>query len=511
MGSRVEKTKKNIVASVIQNIINILIALVSRVIFVHILDSSYLGINGLFTNILNILSLADLGMTTAMMYHLYKPLAENDEEAITALVTFFKKIYIGIAGVIFILGICLIPFLGYIINLPEDVPYIKIYYILALLNVVISYLYVYRTTLISADQKNYIINNCIIIFKIITFVFQTLVLVLFKNYILYLLVAVVTNYLCNVCQNKIALKLYPYLKRTSVLELKEKKNIYEDVKSLFMYKICGTIQSNTDSILISIFSGTILVGYYSNYVLIITQIVNVVTLIFNSVKASVGNMIFSHDSKNEYDYFIFEVLELINFWIICFCTVSFFCLSKEFVEICFGQEYVLSYAIVIAICLNFYSSNIRQVIWVFRETTGIFTETKYITAVTAILNIILSIILGYKLGMFGIIIATVLARYLYAWWKEPMILYSIFFKKSSKLYFEKYVSRILITVIITGLTWLITEIISIDNILISLIINMMVCIIVPNIIIFLLYYKTDEFQYIKQKVIVPMLHKIKNS
>lgn len=286
--SYVGNATKNVLSSVVQSIVNIVINLLSRVIFVRILNESYLGINGLFSNILNILSIADLGLGTAMMFHLYKPIAENNIQKIQELVVFFRKIYLYIAMAILVIGLFLVPFLKRIINLEEEIPFLHGYYILALLNVVISYLFVYRTILIIADQKNYLLNRCINIFKIITFVFQAIVLILFKQYFLYLLVALFTSLICNLWQNKIALQLYPYLKEVNItLPSEDRKKIFIDIKALFLYRISGVIQSNTDSILTSIFVGTVFVGYYSNYVLLITVIVGVLTLIFNNVKASI--------------------------------------------------------------------------------------------------------------------------------------------------------------------------------------------------------------------------------
>ena len=183
--SRIVKTQKNAVTAIAQNILNIVLSFLSRMIFVRVLSADYLGINGLFSNILSVLSLADLGMQTAMMYSLYKPIADNDKAKIKNLVAFFRKIYFGIAFVVFVAGIAIIPFLGFIINLDSEIPYLTAYYILALLNIVISYLFIYRTTLVAADQKSYILNKYVMIFKMISFAAQIAVLMIFKNYFLY--------------------------------------------------------------------------------------------------------------------------------------------------------------------------------------------------------------------------------------------------------------------------------------------------------------------------------------
>ena len=236
--SRIAKAQKNIMTSLIQNFVSIGINFASRMIFVRILDESYLGINGLFSNILNILSLADLGMATVMMYSLYVPIENGDKKKIAALVSFFRKIYLGIALTVLIAGIGLIPFLDFIVNLNQPLPFLEGYYMLALLNVVISYLFVYRTTLISADQKTYILNQYSMIFKMITFAVQTVTLIFFKNYLIYLLAALVISFISNIFQNLAALKLYPYLKNdTEKLDKEERKKIFYDVKAMFIYSV----------------------------------------------------------------------------------------------------------------------------------------------------------------------------------------------------------------------------------------------------------------------------------
>lgn len=505
--NRINMAKKNILSSVMQSAINIIITFLSRVVFVQILSESYLGINGLFSNILTILSIADLGMGTAMMFRLYQPIAENNTQKIKQLVSFFKRMYLYIAFAVLALGLAIMPFLKGIINLEEDIPFLYGYYILSLLNVVISYLFVYRTTLVMADQKNYLLNQCNNIFKIITFVLQTIILILFKQYILYLLVALFTSIMCNLWQNKIALKLYPYLrKNTEILPSEDKKNVFKDIKALLLYRISGVIQSNTDSILTSIFVGTIYVGYYSNYTLIVTAIVNVLTLIFNNLKASIGNMLADKSVKKENKWFLYKSMELINYWLVAFCSISFFILSSDLVSICFGKSYQLPLEVVALIALNFYTSNIRQTIWVFRETTGLFQQTRYITLVTAVINFFLSIIMGYLWGMVGIILATVIARTLYAWWKEPQILFKSYFNTSAGYYYKIFIKRFCLCVLVCCITYFACAIVPVNNIYLSFVLKVGICCILPNSIWLFIYHKTEEFKYFSNKVVKNILN-----
>lgn len=495
--TRTKKVTRNVFFSIMQNLANLGITFIARVVFVHVLDASYLGINGLFSNIFGLLSMADLGMATAMMYHLYRPIAENDKKKISELIEFFKKIYTWIALAVFVMGMVLLPFLRFIINLDHDIPYLEGYYIVALLNVVITYLFVYRTTLVSADQKNYLLSKCIIIFKLIICAAQIAVLFISKNYLLYLIVALILNFLCNLYQNRIAIKEYPFLKeQAGQLDKAERKRIFKDIKALFIYKVSGTLQTNTDSILISMFVGTIFVGYYSNYTLISTNIVIFIGLIFNNLKASVGNVLFDKRTSMKDKAFLFDVFELINFWIVSFCSISYFVLSKGFMQICFGDEYVLDNIVVLAIVLNFYTVNIRQTIWVFRETTGIFEQTKYVTLVTAILNVGLSILMGYFWSLGGILIATIIARMAYAWWREPLVLFKEYFHSSVRPYIIRYLIRLAITMIIGTAVYVLCNIISISNVYLNFFVQCVICLLFPNIVLFAVYGKTDEFKYL---------------
>lgn len=496
--SRIEKTKKNFIYAVILQITKIVLIFTNRIIFVKILGPVYLGINGLFSNILSMLSIADLGITTAMMYSLYKPLAEHDEDKISMYIKYFKKVYNIIALIVFILGIILIPFLKYMVNLPENVDNIYLYYILLVINTSLTYLLVYKTTLLSADQKMYIINKYDTIFQFVLFALQVIVLLTTKSFALYLISNLLCTLLGNIVKAKKTDDIYPYLKKKDVsISKEEKKEIFTNIKSLFLYKIGGVLQNNTDNILISIFVGTIVVGYYSNYSTIIMAITTFISVIYTSIKASVGNYVNTQNLKEQLE--MYNILEIFNFWLVGFCYICFIELIPPFVEICFGKEYLLDKSVLILISLNFYTSNIRQTLWTYRETTGMYNNSiKYVTIVTTIINVILSIIFGKYYGLNGIIAATVISRMIYAWWKEPKIIFNEYFKCSSRDYFKKYIFRLLYSCIIVLVIELIFKYIVIDNIYISFIVKGMITAIISVVLLVVPYIKSNAIIYIKK-------------
>lgn len=498
--SRIEKTKKNFIYAVILQITKIMLVFANRIIFVKILGPIYLGINGLFSNILSMLSIADLGITTAMMYSLYKPLAEHDEDKVSMYIHYFKKVYNIIALVVMILGIILIPFLRYIVNLPENVDHIYLYYMLLVVNTALTYLYIYKTTLLSADQKMYIISKYDTIFQFVMFVMQIVVLVVTKSFMLYLLSNLICTLLGNVFKARKTDKLYPFLKKENKeISREEKKSIYTNVKSMFLYKIGGVIQSNTDNILISIFVGTVAVGYYSNYSTIIVTITSFVTLIFTSIKASIGNYVNTQSIKEQFR--MYNILEILNFWLVGFCFICFIELIPPFIKICFGEEYLLSQSVLILASLNFYTGNIRQTLWTYRETTGMYNNSiKYVTLVTAVINVILSIILGKYFALNGIIAATIISRMIYAWWKEPKLIFNEYFKESSKSYFVKYILRVAYMIIILLIVNFVSSYIKISNLYLNFIVKAGITAIFTIILLVLPYLKNEVMIYIKKIV-----------
>ncbi len=500
-GSRTKKARINIGTAMVQNILNLIISLAGRIVFARVLSASYFGVSGLFSNVIGVLSIADLGMSTAMMYRLYKPIADDDQETIVSLVAFFRKVFLTIATVVFLVGVALIPFLKYIVNLPEGISHLYSFYFLNLLGAVMSYLFVYRTVLISADQKNYLLVRSNIVFKIITFVLQMAVLIGLKSYFIYLLIAVVINLINNLYQNHIALKQYPFLRtiKAKKLDKEELTAIFVDVKALFLYKICGVIQTNTDSIMISIFVGTIVVGYYSNYLMIISQVITVLGIIFGNLKAGIGNKLAS-EGPDEGGYRLYEVLELFNYWLVLGCSIAIFILSKPFIALCFGTEYVLQDYVVLAVVLNFYTSNIRQTLWAYRETTGIFKQTQYTTMVTAVCNIVTSIIGGYFFGLFGIIMATVFSRIIYAWWKEPMVLYRECFHKDPMHYYKQYIIRVILGFVIGGAAYVLCSLIPDCNDVLKLVIYTVISATVTIAGLYLYSFRLEEFKHLKKYV-----------
>ena len=365
---------RNIIFGVMNQFIIIILGFISRAFFLKYLDETYLGINSLFTEVLSVLSLADLGINTVMVYSFYKPLAESDIKKLTALLTFFKSIYRAIAIVVTILGILILPFLNYIIKLDEAIRLLNIYYIIFLSKTVLSYMFVYRASILNADQKGYILNYVTSCVNIVTTFLQITVLVYFKSYLLFLLLNVLSILANNCICAKKAEKIYPFIKSKEKLSLNEKAEIFLNIKSGFLYKLSSVLINSTDNILISAMLGTATVGYYSNYGLVINKLSTIINIIFSSMVSSIGNLMVTESREKKYQ--IFSIMQMLSFWgggITCVCV---FMMMDDLILLWIGEKYILNMGVLSACVVNFYLSIVLQPLWTYREATGLYQQTK---------------------------------------------------------------------------------------------------------------------------------------
>lgn len=442
--SRTINSMKNLSMNIVSQVLLIGLRFVSRTIFIHYLSVEYLGIDGLFSNVLSMLALADLGITSALNYSLYKPIRHQDQEQIKKLIQYFKKVYLIIAVTVLALGLALVPFLHLIVNLDKAVPNVRFYYILMLLSVVMSYLFVYRSALVIASQKEYLVTRITIFTQFLKISLQIIVLVLFQNFALYLAVQILVEFVDNLIVSHTATKLYPFLnEKADKLEKTERHTIFENIKSIFAYRFGGVVMNNTTDIFISVLVGTVYVGYYANYMMLVNSISMMVSLLFSSIAASVGNKNVDHHLDEQEQ--VFQMMIFINQWIAGFCAICFLVLLTPFIQLWIGQQFVLSELVVLAIVLQFYVITMTSTIAIYRDTTGIFKETKYVFLITAGLNIMFCLVLGHWLGIIGILLSASIARLLTSFWYEPKVLYEKYFGHSCSPYFSKLLKYFLVT------------------------------------------------------------------
>lgn len=431
---------KNLSSGIGNKVISLLFVFVSRRIFVQYIGIAYLGISSLFSNILSILSLADLGFGVAMSYSFYKPLAERNEYRIAALIHFYKRIYNLIAIAILSLGLLLLPFIDKIVQLESEIPHLKLYYLLYLLQTVCSYLFVYKTNIITADQKNYILNNMALVINFIRTILQLAVIILTKSFFLYTVIQLLSVVVHNGILSYITDKKYSYIKRKCELRTEERKEIFLNLRSIFIYKISGTFMNSIDSIVISLIGGTVILGLYSNYLIISSNVSIIISIIFGSFTAGIGNLIVSENRERRFN--IFQTLQMISNWLSAVILLCFIFLAQDFIGLWLGKAYCLDSFTVLIIGFDLYLGTSFQPLWSYREATGLYMKTKYIMLCAALMNLVLSIILGIYIGVAGVILASILCRILTYFWYEPITLFHIYFDKKANVYFLSYFKNI---------------------------------------------------------------------
>lgn len=441
--SRTRNSIYNMAAGMGNKMLSMLLTFLSRAIFVKVLSVELLGISGLFSNVLTMLSLAELGIQTAMNYSFYEPVAQNDQIKVAALLQFYRKVYHYIAVAMAVVSIALLPFLNYLVKVEQPVQYLHIYYMIFVADLIVSYLFVYKSCIISAYQKQYMVANVKAITSVLKMGIQIILLLIFKNYMLFILVQVVFTAISNIWVSYKADQLFPFIRQKQKLSEIDKNNILANVKSVAVYKVANVLLGGTDNIFISVLVGTAAVGVFSNYITLCNSLASFFYIIFGALTASIGNLLVLEQDKKKYD--IFKVLNMVSFYFTSVIAVSLYFLMQDFICFWVGADLQLDKVTVNVIVLLFYVSNVLQPIYTFREAAGLFRKTKYIMLVTAVLNIILSFVLGRIAGISGIILASIIAKGLTCIWYEPYILYCDLFHKKVRQYWVSQGINVILT------------------------------------------------------------------
>ncbi len=498
--NRVKKSAQNMVTGFAYHAITLILSFVSRTVFIQTLGDEYLGLNGIFTDVLSLLSMADLGFNTAMAYSFYKPLADRDEKQIASLVAFYKRIYNVIAIAVLVLGVACIPFLDYIIKTEEEIPNLVIYYLFSLANVVISYMFVYKTTLLTADQKDYKVVRIRIVTSLAKTVLQIAVLYIARDYIMYLAIGMILQIVNNVATTVKTEKEYPFIKDKKLIGQVDKKvtaGIVNNMKSVFVYKLSGTLFSFTDNIIISMVINTAMVGIYSNYLMVSSKLLLIEQIIFSALTASIGNVIVKESAKKKYE--VFSAMQSASFIFCGIITSVFGLMANDLVKVWLGESRMLDSVTVIAVTLNTYLTCVLQPLWVYRDATGLYTKTKYAMLAGAILNIVLSFVLGKAVGIAGIIFASAISRLTTYFWYEPKLLFKEYFDRGVGKYYLSLLANLLIVLVTTFLLGIVTKGFVVSG-WGSLIVKGSVIGVVCSAVFMLAYARTEGFKIILDKV-----------
>lgn len=485
--TRTKLSMKNAIIAIITNISTIGIGFIAQGIFVRTLGKEYLGINGLFSNIISMLGIVELGIGTTIIFHLYKPISLNDNTQIRKLMGFYKKSYRIIALVIAIIGLLIIPFLEIIVGENSIKESIYFIYLLFLIDIVCSYLLTYKRSILYANQQTYIVNIIHIGYLILMNVFQIIVLMTTKNYILYLQIKILFRIFENIIITIIANHKYPFIKGNinEKLDKNTIQDIIKKIKAMFFHKLGDFVVLGTNNIIISTFFGISTVGLYSNYNMIITALNNLLSQVYNSIVASVGNLLTEKNSEKSYE--TYKKMSFLNLYISIETATLFVCLITPFIEVWVGKEYILSVIVTISITVDFYILTLRNTMNTYKTAAGIFFEDRYIPIIVAIVNIIFSIMLAKIIGLPGVFIGTIISNLVYHFIGYPKYVYSTIFNRSGLEYIKSFVFNVVLFLSIMGSCFILTNSIKIDNVYLKLAVNLFITLSYTHIIMLILF------------------------
>ncbi len=493
---RVQKSIKNIISALSSNILTSFLGFISRTVFIYILGETYLGVSGLLQNVFGLLAISELGLSTAIGFSLYKPLANKDSKLISTLMSLYKKAYRIIGIVILIIGTILYNYLNFFVK-PEQQPQEMVYiYFMYLINIVVGYFLSYKTTLITSDQNSFKLVPLQIKINVSTTILQILFLLLFKNYIGYLFLQISTSILLNFLQNRFITKEYKHIDFNSKDKLpKEETNIIKkNIFGLMAGKIGDFCVNSTDNLIISKFVNLISVGIYGNYIMLRNIVNGYIGILFGAITSGFGNLVASESKEKSLE--IFNILFFVSFVLYSFEAVCFICLFNPFIKLWIGEKYLFSSPIVAVIVLNNYLTGLRMPIITMKSAAGVYTEDIWVPFGFSIINLVSSIILAKYFGVFGVILGSIIGSLCTADWYRPIVIFRKVFKTSVVNYFKRYLLYILLGSVYMITSYAMCNFVRISNSYIDFIAKAIICLIIPNLSTILIFNKKKEFKYL---------------
>ncbi len=492
---RVDHIYKNVKSTLFTQIPLFLLGFLIRRVFIVTLGEQYLGLNGLFTNILSMLSVAELGVGTSITFSLYKPVAEGDKEKVKSLMRLYRRAYTVIGILILVVGASLTPFLDFFVKeMPRDIEHVQLIYLLNVLDSGISYFFSYKASLLFADQKRYVETYIRTVSKCAFHILQLIVLIFTRNYILYVLCMVGSSVVTNVWISLSADKAYPYLREKDVqpLQASDKADIKRNVSAMMFHRLGDVAVYGTDNILMAKFVSLAAVGLYSNYLLITDTLHRIINKVYSDIMASMGNLnaMEGADAKER----AFRNQIFFSTWIFGFCVVCLYHLYNPFITLWLGEAYLFPQSTVAIIVFNFYITAMRKPVMNTKDAMGLFRQDRFVPLFEVPINFIVSIVLAKPLGILGILIGTAASTLLVPFWVQPIVLYRFGLGRSPVEYFVRYFVYAGVVVAACGLTGL--ACMGMPGGFLGFLGRGVACVVVPNCFFLLVYHRTEEFHYL---------------
>ncbi len=494
---KIERTKnasKNIAVGLILKLYQMLAPFLMRTAMIEFMGVQFLGLNSLFSSVLHILNLAELGVGSAMVFSMYKPIAEDDSETICALMSLYRRYYRIIGMAIGVVGLLLTPAIPYLIEgeIPGGLnPYVL--YLLNLGTTVLTYwLFAYKNCLLSAHQRTDVSSIVIMITTTVQYGLQLMVMIFLKNYYVYLIVALATQALNNIVTAVVTDRMYPDYKAMGQLPAQQRKKINRRIRDMFTGKMGNVILNSSDSVVISAFLGLSMLAIYQNYFFIVSAVLGVVEIVLQSIMAGLGNSYITESKEKNYqDLKKFTFLFL---WMSGVCVCCFLGLYQPFMELWVGKELMLGSGAVVAFASYFFVYGLNRLLNVYKDAAGLWHEDRFRPLVTALVNLTLNLLLIRSWGIYGVLLSTVISMVVVGmpWLLKNM--FTIFFeKKLMKGYLGELLTFTFLTAVSGGMTWLCCMPIR-GNLWLVLALRVLVCLIVPNLVFYIVLRRTEQFR-----------------
>lgn len=504
--SKTDNSFRNMFWGIINKVLVMFWPFLIRYLMIHKIGIEYLGLSSLFSSILQMMSLAELGFGSAMVYAMYKPIAENNVDEINALLQFYKLVYRWIGLIIFIIGIILVPFLQYLVNgsYPDNIN-IYVLYFIYLLNTVCSYwLFAYKTALFTAYHRIDITSKITGIVNMFMYIAQCAILLLIQNYYVYTIAIPLATIANNLFTDFFARKKFPDLCGKGTISKETVKEIKKRVIALLGHKLGAVVTNSTDNLVISAFLGLSILAIYNNYYQIMTSLIGLFAIVNNSLLAGLGNSIVTDSVKKNYR--ILKGITFGNVWAVGWCSICLLCLFQPFIEIWVGKDYLFPIGTVVLLAIYFYIWKFKDMLAVYKDAAGMWWDDRWKPIVYCLVNIIVSVVLVKNIGINGVIIGTIVSQLAVAIPWETYVFFKGYIYKdpslkgSLKSYACTMVGYTIVLTIAALITYICCLKVQSNYKLGTFCIRAILCITIPNIIWLAVYRNSAEFTFVWEKI-----------
>lgn len=491
--NRTKNATRNIFFGTVLKLYQIIVPFLMRTAMIYLLGVEYLGLSSLFTSILQVLNLAELGVGSAMVYSMYKPIADKDEETVCALLKLYKKYYFLIGLVIAVGGISLTPAIPKLISgdIPEGLNVYLLYLFNLAATVMTYWLFAYKNSLLQVHQRNDVSSKVTILTTTVQYSLQLFVLWAFQDYYLYVLVMLATQVITNVVTAIVVSKMYPQYSPKGELSRVTVNTINQRIKDLFTAKLGATVVNSADTVVISAFLGLTVLAMYQNYYFIMSAVMGLLTIVFSSCLAGVGNSMITESLDKNYNDF--RVITFLMNWIITVCMCCFATMYQPFIELWVGYEYTFDMTAVALFCVYFYLVIIQQIIGMYKDAAGIWHQDRFRPLVASLVNLISNLFLVRWWGISAIIASTIISYIVVA---MPWMINNVFkhvFKRDWKKYTAELIIYFVVACVISVACYFACDWTEGFGLAVQVVLNALICVTLSNIILIIVYRKNQYY------------------